>query len=99
MQQARRIVRPSRKQERLEARVTPAQKRLIERAAALRGTSVTEFVVASAQQAATNAIREFDVLHLRDKAREVFIHAVLHPPAPSDTARAAAERYRKRVRH
>jgi uncharacterized protein (DUF1778 family) len=53
--------------------------------------------VASAQQAATNAIREFDVLHLRDKAREVFIHAVLHPPTPSDTARAAAERYRKRV--
>ena len=97
MQRARRIVRRSRKQERLEARVTPAQKRLIERAAALRGTSITEFVVASAQQAATSAIREFDVLHLRDEAREVFINAVLHPPAPSDTARAAAERYRKRV--
>jgi uncharacterized protein (DUF1778 family) len=97
MQRARRIERRSRTQERLEARVTPAQKRLIERAAALRGTSVTELVVASAQQAATNAIREFDVLHLRDEAREVFIHAVLHPPAPSDTARAAAKRYRKRV--
>jgi len=97
MPRAQRIARRARKQERLEARVTPAQKRLIERAAALRGTSVTEFVVASAQQAATNAIREFDVLHLRDEAREVFIHAVLHPPAPSDTARAAVERYRKRV--
>jgi len=97
MQRARRIERRSRKQERLEARVTPAQKRLIERPAALRGTSVTEFVVASAQEAATNAIRELDVLHLRDEAREVSINAVLHPPPPSDTARAAVERYRKRV--
>jgi uncharacterized protein (DUF1778 family) len=97
MQRARRVERRSRKQERLEARVTPAQKRLIERAAALRGTSVTEFVVASAQQAATNAIREFDVLHLRDEAREIFINAVLHPPAPSVTARVAVERYRKRL--
>jgi len=97
MQRAHRIRRRSRKQERLEARVTPAQKRPIERAAALRGTSVTEFVVASAQQAATNAITEFDVFHLRDEAREVFINAVLYPPAPSDTACAAVERYRKRV--
>jgi uncharacterized protein (DUF1778 family) len=87
--------RRSRKEERLEARVTPAQKRLIERAAALRGTSVTEFVVASAQEAATNTINDFDILHLRDQAREVFINAVLNPPAPNDAARAAAERYRK----
>jgi uncharacterized protein (DUF1778 family) len=87
----------SRKEERLEARVTPAQKRLIERAAALRGTSVTEFVVASAQEAATRTIKDFDVLHLRDQAREVFINAVLNPPAPNDAARAAAERYRKNM--
>jgi uncharacterized protein (DUF1778 family) len=84
-----------RKQERLEARVTPAQKRLIERAAALRGTSVTEFVVVSAQEAATNAIRDFEVLNLRDEAREVFINAILNPPAPNEAARIAAERYKK----
>ena len=85
-----------RKEQRLEARVTPAQKRLIERAATLRGTTVTEFVVASAQEAATNTIKDFEVLHLRDKAREVFVNAILNPPAPTDAARAAAERYRKR---
>ncbi len=89
--------RRSRKEERLEARLTPVQKRLIERAAALRGTSVTEFVVASAQEAATTTIKDFDVLHLRDQAREVFINAVLNPPAPNDAARAAAERYKRRM--
>jgi len=85
----------SRKEERLEARVTPAQKRLIERAAALRGTSVTEFVVVSAQEAAINAIKDFEVLSLRDQAREVFINAILNPPAPNEAASIAAERYKK----
>ena len=86
-----------RKEERLEARVTPTQKRLIERAAALRGTSVTEFVVASAQEAARSAIKDSEVLSLRDEAREVFINAILNPPAPNKAARIAAERYRKNM--
>jgi uncharacterized protein (DUF1778 family) len=97
MSQVQRIEQRSRKEERLEARVTSAQKDLIERAAALRGTSVTEFVVASAQEAATTTIKDFDALHLRDQAREVFINAVLNPPAPNDAARAAAERYRRHM--
>ncbi len=84
-----------RKEQRLEARVTPEQKRLIERAATLRGTTVTEFVVASAQDAAADTIKNFEVLHLRDEAREVFVNAVLHPPAPNRAARAAAARYKK----
>jgi uncharacterized protein (DUF1778 family) len=87
----------SRKQERLEARLTPAQKQLIERAAALRGTSVTEFVVVSAQAAAASAIKDFEVLRLRDEAREVFINAILNPPAPTQAAHRAAERYKKNM--
>jgi uncharacterized protein (DUF1778 family) len=89
--------RRSRKEQRLEARVTPELKRLIERAATLRGTTVTEFVVASAQEAATNTIKDFEVLHLREEAREVFVNAVLHPPAPNDAARAAAQRYKRQL--
>jgi uncharacterized protein (DUF1778 family) len=84
-----------RKEQRLEARLTPEQKRLIERAAALRGTTVTEFVVASAQDAAADTIKNFEVLHLRDEAREAFVNAVLNPPAPNPAARAAAARYKK----
>src|SRR5271168_4419432 len=87
--------RRSRKEERLEALITPAQKRLIERAAALRGTTVTEFVVVSAQEAAANTIKDFEVLRLRDEAREVFLDAILNPPTPNEAARMAAERYKK----
>ena len=91
----RRLISRSPKQERLEARITPDQKRLIERAAELRGTTVTEFVVASAQQAATDTIKNFEVLTLRDEARRVFVNAVLNPPRPNEAARAAARRYKE----
>lgn len=88
----------SRKPERLEARITSAQKRLIERAAELRGTTVTEFVVASAQQAAADTIKDFEVLTLHDEARQVFIDALLNPPRPNEALRAAAKRYKAQWR-
>ena len=97
MKQASRVRRSSRKQERLEARVAPNQKRLIERAAALRGTTVTEFVLLSAQEAAARTINEFEVLNLRDEAREVFVKAVLNPAPPNEAARGAAKRYRQHM--
>src|SRR5215469_13882543 len=87
----------ARKEERLEARITPDQKRLIERAAELRGTTVTEFVVASAQQAAADIIKDFEVLTLRDEARKVFVASLLKPPPPNAAARAAAERYKAQL--
>lgn len=87
--------RRARKGELLEVRLSPAQRHLIERAAALCETSATEFIVASAQEAATTAIKDFDVLHLRDQACAVFVNAVLNPPTPNEAASAGAERYKK----
>jgi uncharacterized protein (DUF1778 family) len=87
----------TRKEQRLEARITPDQKRLIERAAELRGTTVTEFVVASAQRAAADTIKDFEVLTLRDQARKVFVNAILNPPPPNEAARAAARRYKAQM--
>lgn len=77
--------------------MTSEVKELIERAAQLRGTSVTDFVVASTQQAATATIQEFERLRLQDEARKVFVEALSNPPAPNKVARSAAARYRKQV--
>ena len=96
-QQAVKARKNARKLERLEARVTQEQKRIIERAAELRGTSVTEFVVVSAQQAATKTIKDFETLSLRGEARKVFVNALLNPPAPNAAAKAAARRYKQRL--
>jgi len=67
MSHTSRAERRTRKKERLEARITPEQKRLIARAAELRGTSVTDFVVVSAQQAAKDTIMGFVMSSLRDE--------------------------------
>ena len=85
------------KQERLEARIPEAQKRLLEHAASLRGTSLTDFVIASAQKEATQTIKDFEMLTLVDEARKVFIDALLNPPAPNETLRKAADRYKQQV--
>lgn len=50
MRRTAKTARRSLKENRLKARVTPEQKELIARAAALRGSSVKEFIVASAQE-------------------------------------------------
>jgi uncharacterized protein (DUF1778 family) len=81
--------------ERLEIRTTSAQKRLIERAAELRGTSVTDFVVTNIQAAAAETIREFESLFLRDEAREAFVKALLNPPKPNEALKAAASRHKQ----
>ena len=86
------------KQERLEARIPAAQKRMLERAASLRGTTLTDFVLASAQEAATKTIKDFEMLSLCDEAREVFIKALLSPPAPNKALHAAADRYKRLMR-
>jgi len=47
------------------------------------------------EQAATENIRDFEILRLRDHAREVFVNAILNPPAPNQVAQAAAQRYKE----
>jgi uncharacterized protein (DUF1778 family) len=68
-------------------------KKMIERAGSLRGTSVTDFVIASAQHAAALAIQDYERIRLRDEDREVFVEALIKPPLPNCVARAAAARY------
>jgi len=86
------------KKERLEARLTPDQKKHIEQAARIKGTSVSDFVVLSASDAAVRAIREQEVLTLNERARAVFAKALLSPPAPGRRLVAAARRYKRRAK-
>ncbi len=79
--------------DRLEARLSPEVKDLLQRAAAIRGSSLTDFVLSSAQEAAQRAIREHDVITLSVRDSEHFARLLLHPPEPSERLRAAARRY------
>lgn len=87
-----------RKHQRFNARLTEEQKRLFERASALYGQSVSQFVMSSAQRAAEQAIREHEVIRLSERDSRAVMEALLHPTPVGPALRKAAERYRARVR-
>jgi uncharacterized protein (DUF1778 family) len=86
-----------RRRERLEARVSPEQKSLLERAAALEGRTLTDFVVASAQAAALETIERHQVIKLTARDSLIFAEAITNPPAPNERLRAAARRHRELI--
>lgn len=83
--------------ERLETRVTAEQKNLIERAAALQGRSVTDFVLTSVQDAARRAIEEHGRISLSVRDSEAFVDALLNPQPVNDRLRETVRRYRERA--
>jgi uncharacterized protein (DUF1778 family) len=85
------------KVERLEARISKEQKELFQLAADIQGRTLTDFVIASVLDAAKRAIQEHEMMTLSARDREVFVEALLNPPAPSDKLRTAAQRYRKKM--
>jgi uncharacterized protein (DUF1778 family) len=89
--------RAGRKTERLEARVTAEQKALFVKAAALRGCSLTDFLVNGAQELAARTIREHEIMTLSARDSQAFVPALLEAPAPGAQLRKAARRYKKIV--
>ena len=85
------------KMERLEARVSKDQKDLLQKAARLEGSSLTEFIVRAAQDAANRALERTEILKLTARDRERFINALIAPPPPKPRLRKAAARYKKIV--
>jgi len=86
-----------RRSERLEARVPAELKDAFVRAAALRGQSLTDFIVSTVAEAAHQVLREQDVLELTRKDQIAFANSLTRPPEPSVTLRSAAHAYRNRV--
>ena len=91
-------MRPPVRSERLEIRTTPAQKKLFERAAQIRVTSVTDFAVNKLQEAAREVIKEAESFRLHEEDRKVFFNALTNPPKPTEYAKAAVARYKRQVR-
>lgn len=97
MPNASRSTRGRARAERLEARVTSEQKSLIERAAALQGRTVTDFVLTSVQDAARRAIEEHNQLALSVRDSEAFVDALLNPKPVNDRLRDTVRHYRERA--
>jgi uncharacterized protein (DUF1778 family) len=81
--------------QRLETRVTAEQKSLIEHAATLQGRTVTDFVLASVQDAARRVIESHQQLELSVRDSQVFVDALLNPKPVNDRLRETIRRYRE----
>jgi uncharacterized protein (DUF1778 family) len=79
---------------RLEARITREALAVVRRAAEIQGRSVSDFVVAAAQEVAQKAVTEIEVIRLSREAQEKFVELLLNPPEPAPALKRAFERHR-----
>ena len=76
---------------RIEARIAPEGLAIVRRAAELQGRSVSDFVVAAAQEAAYRAIEEAQLIRLSVEDQRQFAEVLLDPPKPKDALKRAKE--------
>jgi uncharacterized protein (DUF1778 family) len=82
-------------QQRIEARISADEKRLLEDAAQRRGMTLTAFVLSTAHDAAVRTLETAHVVELTRQDQQRFVDTLLNPPAPSKRLRAAATDYRE----
>ena len=68
---------------RINLRTSPEAKALIERAAAIMGSTVSSFMLQNAYEAARRLVAEQEVITLSDRDRDAFLEALENPPEPT----------------
>lgn len=74
------MARQTARTDRLEARIHPDTLTLVKRAAEIQGRSVSDFVVAAAEQAARQAIEDSHILKLSVEDQIRFAEMLANPP-------------------
>lgn len=82
---------------RLEARISPEAKALVQQAADLEGRTLTDFVIASVQAAAYSVIEQHQTLKLGLEDSKAFVDAILNPNEPNEAMKALALRYKQEI--
>jgi len=83
-----------RKTARMELRLTPSSKKVIDRAVSLSGLAAGDL----AYDAARRILEEHERFALQDVDRDAFVEAITNPPKPVPRLVAAFTRHRKAVR-
>jgi len=83
---------------RIEARIAPEALEIVKRAAEIQGRSVSDFVVAAAQEAAHRTIEETQIIRLSLDDQRAFAAALLNPPEPAPALRRAFRRHRDLIK-
>jgi uncharacterized protein (DUF1778 family) len=79
---------------RIEARIAPDALAVVRRAAEIQGRSVSDFVVAAAQDAAHKAIEDAQIIRVSVRDQRDFVDAILNPPPLTPAMERAIRRHR-----
>lgn len=82
---------------RIEARIAPDALAVVKRAAELQGRSVSDFVVAAAQEAANRAIEDAQIIRLSLEDQRAIAAAILNPPPLTPAMERAIARHRELI--
>jgi uncharacterized protein (DUF1778 family) len=91
------VAKTSDKSERLEARVTPAIKAMIQRAADREGRSLTDFMIGTLVEAAQESEKTEEILKLSRRDSELFFDLLANSPEPTDYLKQAVQQHRNTV--
>lgn len=83
---------------RIEARVAPEVLSAVKRAAEITGSSVSEFVVTAAREAAERTLEKAQIIRLSMADQERIADLLNKPPAPNKTLKQAFAAHRKLIR-
>jgi uncharacterized protein (DUF1778 family) len=82
---------------RIEARISPDMLSVVKRAAEIQGRSLSDFVIAAAQEAAQRTIEYISIIRLSVEDQRLMLDTILNPPEPAAALKKAAEAYRRLV--
>jgi uncharacterized protein (DUF1778 family) len=83
---------------RIEARIAPDSLAVVKRAAELQGRSISDFVVAAAQEAARRTIEEASIIRLSIEDQRRFVDLLLDPPALAPAMKRAKKAHARLIR-
>ena len=82
---------------RLEVRLRPEHKALIEQAAEASGQTTSAFTVSALLAQARSVIAQSGLIQMSDRDRDRFLACLAEPPAPKGALKRAAKRHRDSV--
>jgi len=83
---------------RIEARIAPDALAVVKRAAEMQGRSISDFVVAAAQEAAHRTIEQAHIIWLSIEDQQRFVDLLLNPPPLSPALQRARKAHTRLIR-
>lgn len=91
------MVQIEQKTARIDARLPESVLDLLRRAASIQGRSLSDFIVASAREAAERAISDHELISLSAADQRLFAETILNPPPITDALVRASKQHDERI--